>query len=161
MLARTVTQSRAPQLTSRVALNSKHSFFREIEHTGDTGIEIQASTRDEMFALAALAMARLIVDEKGIERRECRRLEVSGRNDADIIHDLLASALNLFLIDGFIWCDCSAKEHGKSITLNLEGERFDSQRHTLLGEIKAVTYHQLAVTRRAEDCWTARIIFDI
>ena len=144
-----------------MAWTPKYGFFREIEHTGDTGIEVQAASREELFALAALAMGRLMVDEKGIEIRECRRVEASGPGDAEKIHDLLASALNLFLIDGFIWCDCSAKEHGESVALTLEGERFDSKRHTLLGEIKAVTYHQLAVTRTAENCWTARVIFDI
>jgi SHS2 domain-containing protein len=144
-----------------VARNPRDSFFREIEHTGDAGIEVQAPSREQLFASAAVAMARLMVDEKGIVRRERRRVEASGSDDCERIHDSLAKALNHFLIDGFIWRDCSAKEHGESVALTLEGERFDSRRHTLLGEIKAVTYHQLAVTRDAENRWTARIIFDI
>ena len=139
----------------------KPSLFREIEHTGDTGIEVDAPARTELFALAALAMARLMVEEEGIEKRERREIEVRGVDDADTLHDLLAAALNLFLIDGFIWSDAAAAEHAGRVLLTLEGERFDRKRHALLGEIKAVTYHQLSVTRTPAGGWRARIIFDV
>jgi len=139
----------------------KPPLFREIEHTGDIGIEVDAPTRTQLSARAALAMARLMVDEKGIEKRERRQVEARGADDAETMHDLLAAALNLFLIDGFIWCDASAAEQGEGVVLTLEGERLDRKRHELLGEIKAVTYHQLSVTPIADGAWRARIIFDI
>ena len=139
----------------------KPPLFREIEHTGDTGIEVDAPTRAQLFARAALAMARLMVDEEGIEKRERRQVEARGTDDAETMHDLLAAALNLFMIDGFIWCDASAAEQGEGVVLTLEGERLDRKRHELLGEIKAVTYHQLSVTRTPAGAWRARIIFDI
>jgi len=139
----------------------KPPLFREIEHTGDTGIEVDAPTRARLFARAALAMARLMVDEEGIEKRERRQVEARGADDAETMHDMLAAALNLFMIDGFIWCDASAAEQDEGIVLTLEGERLDRKRHELLGEIKAVTYHQLSVTRTPAGAWRARIIFDI
>lgn len=142
-------------------MKRKPRLFREIEHTGDTGIEVDAPTRMELFARAAVAMARLMVDEKGIEKRERRQVEAVGRDDADTMHDLLAASLNLFLIDGFIWRETLATEAADHVVLMLEGERFDRKRHELLGEIKAVTYHQLSVTRRPAGAWRARIIFDI
>jgi SHS2 domain-containing protein len=140
---------------------SKPPLFREIEHTGDTRIEVDAPTRAQLFAHAALAMARLMVDEKGIEKRERRQVDASGADDAETMHDMLAAALNLFLIDGFIWCDASVAERGERVVLTLEGERLDRKRHELLGEIKAVTYHQLSVAPTADGAWRARIIFDI
>ena len=142
-------------------LNRKRRPFHEIEHTGDTGIEVGAPTRMEPYARAAVAMARLMVDEEGIEKRERRQVEACDTDDADTMHDLLAAALNLFLIDSFIWCDASAKEHAGNVILVLEGESFDPKRHGLLGEIKAVTYHQLRVGRTPSGAWSARIIFDI
>lgn len=142
-------------------MKTKPPLFREIEHTGDTGIEVDAPTRAKLFARAALAMARLMVDEAGIEKRERREVEARGADDADTMHDLLAAALNLFLIDGFIWRTTSAAEDAGRVVLTLEGERFDRKRHALLGEIKAVTYHQLSVTRSSAGAWRARIIFDI
>jgi SHS2 domain-containing protein len=139
----------------------KPEFFREIEHTGDAGVEIEAASRAELFARAALAMARLMVDEEGIEIAEYREVEARGADDADKMHDLLTAALNLFLIDGFIWREASAVDRGDLVVLRLGGERYDRRRHKLLGEIKAVTYHQLSVTRSTDGLWRARIIFDI
>jgi SHS2 domain-containing protein len=106
-------------------------------------------------------MARLMVEKAGIEKRQRREVEARGTDDVEILHDLLASALNLFLIDGFIWCGASAFARGESVTLTLEGEILDRTRHVVPGEIKAVTYHQLSVMRMADAVWHARIIFDI
>ncbi len=135
--------------------------MREIEHTGDIGIEVEAPTRPELFARAALAMARLMVEEEGIEPLERREVEARGGDDAEVIHDLLAAALNLFLVDGFIWRDAAAAEDGGRVVLRLSGEAFDRRRHTLLGEIKAVTYHQLSVSKTEAGGWRARVIFDV
>jgi SHS2 domain-containing protein len=136
-------------------------LFREFEHTGDAGVEVEASSRPELFARAALAMARLMVEEHGIVPAEQREVEASGTDDANKLHDLLAAALSIFLLDGFIWCDAKAREENDRVVLTLAGERFDRKRHVLLGEIKAVTYHQLSVTQTAAGGWCARIIFDI
>ena len=147
--------------TQSDVMRERPPFFREIEHTGDAAIEVEAPSRAQLFARAALAMARLMVEEAGIEEHERREIESRGTDDVEILHDLLASALNLFLIDGFIWCGASAAEQGESVTLTLQGEILDRTRHVLLGEIKAVTYHQLSVMRTADTVWHARIIFDI
>lgn len=135
--------------------------FREFEHTGDAGVEVDAPSRMELFARAALAMARLMVEEGGIRPAERREVEARGGDDAEKLHDLLGAALNLFLVDGFIWRDASARECDERVVLTLEGEPFDPKRHVLLGEIKAVTYHQLSVKQTPAGGWRARIIFDV
>jgi SHS2 domain-containing protein len=142
-------------------MKDRPPWLREIEHTGDVGIEVDAPTRPELFARAALAMARLMVEEEGIEPAERCEVEARGADDAELMHDLLAAALNLFLTDGFIWCDAAAVEDAERMVLALTGERFDRGRHTLLGEIKAVTYHQLSVSKDEAGIWHARIIFDV
>lgn len=136
-------------------------LFREFEHTGDAGIEVDAPSRAELFARAALAMARLMVEETGIEPAERRNVEAHDGDDAGKLHDLLAAALNLFLLDGFIWRDATACEDDERVVLTLAGERYDRKRHVLLGEIKAVTYHQLSAVRTSAGGWRARIIFDV
>jgi SHS2 domain-containing protein len=47
-----------------------------------------------------------------------------------------------------------------SLAVSCWGERYDPRRHILLSEIKAVTYHELAI-RRSESGWVAQAIFDI
>ena len=42
----------------------------------------------------------------------------------------------------------------------IRGEKFDPARHTFYTEIKAVTYHELAVVRSTAG-WRAQVIFDV
>jgi protein archease len=139
---------------------SDEEFFREFEHTGDTGIEVVAPSRAELFARAVVAMGRIMVAPDAIEPREHRTLEVTAASDDDLMHDALSAALSLFLGDGFIWRDASAEERCGGLLLKLAGEPFDRKRHQLLTELKAVTYHQLKVAG-SDRIWTARIIFDV
>lgn len=133
--------------------------YRELEHTGDLAIEVTAPSREALFAEALVAMGRLMVEEEGIQSREQRTLAVTEESDADALREMLAAALNLFLIDGFIWRTATVAISDRTFTASLEGETFDPARHLLLGEIKAITYHRLAVEETASG-WRAVVVFD-
>ena len=133
--------------------------YRELEHTGDLAIEVTAPSREELLAQALIALARLMVEEEGIDAREHREIGIRSESDDDTIRDLLAAALNLFLIDGFIWNTAAVSIRDGAIVASLAGEVFDRNRHQLIGEIKAVTYHRLAVEETASG-WRAVVVFD-
>jgi SHS2 domain-containing protein len=140
--------------------NSGADLFREIEHTGDVGIEIEAGSRAELFRRAALAIAQLMVDTTTVLRSERRELSVPAADDADLMHDLLSVLLQTFVVDCFIWSEVMIDDSGPGLKVYLLGERFDPDRHEFRHEIKAVTYHELSV-RSAGGRWLARIIFDV
>ncbi len=136
-------------------------FIREFEHTsGDAGIEVEAPSRADLFACAAIGVARIMVAPDCIEPRETHTITVFGDSDEDLMYDALSDALNLFLADDFIWRDATFEERPDTIILRLTGERFDPRRHLMLTELKGVTYHQLNVEHE-DDGWTARIVFDV
>jgi SHS2 domain-containing protein len=134
--------------------------FSEFEHTGDVGIDVIAASRHELFGRAIVALAHLMVAGEQVRAIETRTITVSGGDDCDLMHDLLAAALNLFLIEGFIWREAATIARDGELTARLSGERFDPARHEFRGELKAVTYHQLEVAPEADGKWRARIIFD-
>lgn len=138
---------------------SDEASYRELEHTGDLAIEVIAPSREALFAEALCAMSQLMVEEEGVQPREQRTLAVTEESDADAVHEILAAALNLFLIDGFIWRAATVSISDRTFTASLEGETYDPARHDLLGEIKAVTWHRLAVEENASG-WRAVVIFD-
>ena len=137
-----------------------NDIFREIEHTGDLGIEVEADSRAELFRRAAIAIARLMADTAGVRPIESRDLSIPGTADVDLMHDLLTALLKTFLVDSFIWSAATVVEDGDGLKVRLLGERFDPARHEFFAEIKAVTYHELWV-RNAAGRWSARIIFDV
>ena len=134
--------------------------FIEFDHTGDLGVEIEAGSREELFAQALAAMASLMVEPEGVEPRAQREIRVNGAGDAELMHDLLAEALVLFFADGFIWTEARVSAYPGGLKATLGGELFDPSRHCLIREIKAVTHHQLSVEPR-DGRFFARIIFDV
>ena len=136
------------------------ALFREFEHTGDLGIELDAPTRGELFRRAAIALAALLVETAGVAEIEQREIAVEAEPDLNLMHDLLTELLALFTVEGFIWRGAWVKEAGRSIRVTLRGEPFDPARHAFRGEIKAVTYHQLMV-EGSPGGWRSRIIFDV
>jgi SHS2 domain-containing protein len=134
--------------------------FKEFDHTGDRGIKLEAPTRAELFRHACLALAQLMVDTTNVRSETSRDLTVRDDSDIDLMHDLLTELLNIFISDGFIWCDAAVKEGSGLLAVKIEGEQFDAKRHTFHGEIKAVTYHNLNVDHR-KDGWHATIVFDV
>jgi SHS2 domain-containing protein len=144
-----------------VAPADENPLFREFEHTGDLGIELDAPSRLDLFGRAMLALAHLMVEPDGVRPFEERTIEVAAASDADLVHDLLSAGLTLFLADGFIWCTASCTERDGAVVARLGGEPYDPRRHRLIQELKAVTYHGLVVEQRNDGRWRARIVFDV
>jgi SHS2 domain-containing protein len=136
-------------------------LFREIEHTADLGIEVEAETPNELFHRAGLAIFSLMVSLEGVEAREAREETVQAEGWEDLLHDWLSRLLHSFLQDGFIAATITIEELDSThLRSRLLGEKLDYKRHNFETEIKAVTYHQLSVTCE-NGRWRARVIFDV
>ncbi len=136
-------------------------LFREIEHTADLGIEVEADTPQELFRRAGLALFSLMVSLDNVEAREEREETIEAEGWDDLLHDWLSSLLCQFLQDGFIAAAITIdKIDSAHVHARLAGEKLDYNRHAFETEIKAVTYHQLSV-QCENGHWRARVIFDV
>ena len=136
-------------------------LFREIEHTADLGIEIEADTADELFRCAGLALFSLMVSPEGVNACEEREETVQAEGWEDLLHDWLSRLLYRFLQEGFIATTITIDDIDSThVHARLAGEKLDYKRHDFETEIKAVTYHQLAVSCE-NGRWRARVIFDV
>jgi SHS2 domain-containing protein len=136
-------------------------LFREIEHTADLGIEVEADTPQELFRRAGLALFSLMISLDDVEVREEREEIIEAEDWDELLHDWLSSLLHQFLQDGFIAAAIAIDEIDSThVHARLAGEKLAYDRHAFETEIKAVTYHQLSVTCE-NDHWRARVIFDV
>ena len=136
-------------------------LFREIEHTADLGIEVEADSAADLFSCAGLALFSLMVRPEGIKARDVWEVTVSAEGWENLFHAWLSHLLHRFLQDGFIAVTITVLEiDATHVHARLTGEKLDYERHDFETEIKAVTYHQLSV-RNENDHWTARVIFDV
>lgn len=136
-------------------------LVREIDHTADIGIEVEADTPTELFQCAGMALFSLMVQPQGIQAREVREEIVHAEGWEQLFHDWLSQLLHRFLQDGFVAATIAVSEiDAHHVHARLTGEKLDYDRHEFETEIKAVTYHQLSVICE-QGRWQARVIFDV
>jgi SHS2 domain-containing protein len=137
------------------------SLFHEIDHTADRGIVVQAATPAALFEKAGLALSAIIVDPEGVGLAESRIVAVTGAGWGDVLQRWLAEILVLFSGEGFVAGEIVVEvAQPGQVRGILRGDTFDARRHEVHGEVKAVTYHELTVTRTPAG-WCARVILDV
>jgi len=137
------------------------AFWRMLDHTADLGMEVEGSSLEELFTRAGEAIFELMVDLDTVETAESRNLVIEGADLPDLWINFLREVLYLWGGESLLM----KKVHVTNLTetsleATLDGEPYDSRRHDLNMEIKAVTYHQAEVVRTPEG-WKGRVIFDV
>ena len=135
--------------------------FNMIEHTADTGIEVEAATLEELFAGAARAMFSIMVDPDGVEPAVSRDVSLQATDLVELMFEWLNELVFMVSADRLLLCDFevrSVSDH--EIDATVRGEEIDPSRHDIALEIKAATYHEMAIEER-DGGWYARVIFDV
>jgi SHS2 domain-containing protein len=136
-------------------------LYREIEHTADVGIVVEAETPAALFEKAALATASLMVAPAGVEPHDERAVTLQADGWSDLLHRWLSEVVALFATEGFVVVEAVVDTiEPTRVRAVLRGQKFDPLRHEFYSEIKAVTYHDLAITG-GDAGWWARVIFDV
>ena len=139
---------------------SNYKFF---DHTADIGVEVTGRTRKELFVNAAQALFDIMIENKtGLEAvKQQKRITVEGTDVSDLLINFLREILYLFNGEKFITGGCEIiKFTNQELQARLTGESFNSKKHLIKTEIKAVTYSGLTV-KKEKAGWKARIIFDV
>jgi SHS2 domain-containing protein len=134
---------------------------RELPHTADLALEVEAPTLALLFERAGLGVLELMADLDGVEVRERRRLALEAPGLEELFRDWLQALLVGFQMDRFAVAEIDVEAvDERRVAAALGGEALDPARHPVHTEIKGVTYHALAVERTA-DGWQARFILDV
>ncbi|UCD48223.1 MAG: archease [Deltaproteobacteria bacterium] len=134
--------------------------FRLLPHTADLMLEVRGEDLPGLFSSCVLALFSLLVDRRTVRGTEIRSVEGAGETAEDQLFSLLREALLLFAIHKFLARSARVTIEGKRVTLTLAGEPFDSERHSVDREIKAVTAHLMSV-ERSPGGYLARFIVDV
>ncbi|MGD0021257.1 MAG: archease [Smithellaceae bacterium] len=135
--------------------------YKLLNHTADIGIEVWGKTKKELFASTVEAMFDLMVDLAGANSVNEKVVTVKGADIEDLLVNFLREALYLFNGKKWIIKQCKRLEmKSGQIVAQLQGEPYDSDKHQLKTEIKAVTYHDISV-KKTNEGWRAKVIFDV
>jgi len=135
--------------------------YEVFEHTADVGLHAFGSSLEELFVHAAQGMENLMVPLEQIRVVTSREITVDGHDTVSLLISWLNELIFFFDTEHLLFRDFTIEEISETrLKGRASGEAYDVERHELSSAIKAVTWHEAAVTRTDEG-YQARIIFDI
>ena len=139
----------------------KKPDYTFLDHTADMGIKVHGHDLKNLFENAGYALMHLMLRGDISIKRDSREITVLGTDTADLLVRWLGELLYLFEGENLIATNLKVNSIASSrLAANVETVPLDPERHEIIHEIKAVTYHQIEVVE-SNDRWEARVIFDL
>lgn len=137
-------------------------MYEYFGHTADVGIHVQAASLPQLFEEAAQGLFGLMVEDlEKVQPRERVPVRIPPQPEVEyLLFDWLSELIYLFDTRRLVCSRFVVQLSAAGLEGEAAGEPLDAARHRLRNEIKAVTYHQLAV-RPTEGGWEATVIVDI
>lgn len=123
----------------------KFEFF---DHTADVGIRAWGKTLEEAFENSALAVFEVMTDTTKVERRERREVTVEGYDLENLLYRWIESLLFYYDTELLLFSAFKVTIEGLSLRGEALGEKFDPERHERRTVVKAMTYHEMEITKR-------------
>lgn len=141
--------------------NRRPMHYKKIDHTADFGLEVHAPSLPQLLELSACAMFDQIVDRATLGRTRQAIVNIQGFDWPDLMINWLRELLFLWNGRGFLLKSTrilTLSQYVLKARLHLVS--FNTQKHSIYREIKAVTYHQAKIIWNAGN-WKTRIFFDV
>jgi SHS2 domain-containing protein len=134
--------------------------FEALDHTADYAIRAWGGNLGDLIEAAARGMMSLLVDAAGVAPAETVPLTVEAESAEQLVQHCLRELLNLFE-DGSVTVAVRASAAESPARAHLEAGvvPITQVRDRLVGEIKAVTYHNLQIRREGGQL-TLEVVFD-
>ena len=137
------------------------SHYTLLDHTADLRIRVTGTDLADVFKNTGLALFDLIVDPETLATDEIIKVQVNGDDPADLMVNYLRELLYLWTgSEKLVKMISILHISDTTVSARVSTDRYQPQRHEILHEIKAVTYHQIDVNRTTEG-WQAKVVFDI
>ncbi|HKU48519.1 MAG TPA: archease [Nitrososphaera sp.] len=139
--------------------------FRYLDHMTDAVIEAHGDTIEECFEFAAMGLNDTMIDLEAVEPKLEVKISATGHDEYSLLFDWLDKVMLLLVADGLVMSEFRVKiatngDSCYSIEGIARGEKLDLGRHHYKVEIKAVTYHEMQITRNDSGV-TVRFLLDL
>jgi len=136
--------------------------YEQIEHTGDIGIRVFGQTRKQLFEYAAFALFDLMTKINTVNPLQKRIIKIYATDFEELFVNWLSELNFIFQTEYQLFCEFEITDLTNTFLRALiSGEPLDSNRHEILNEIKAITFHALKIEKSVKGNWIAQVIFDI
>lgn len=133
--------------------------YELIEHTADVGVKAYGKSLSEAFEHAAKGMFDIITDTSTIESLGEYKIMLEAPDLEQLLVDWLSQLLFLNGAYSLVFGTFKVTITGNHLSARVLGEKYDTKKHRMGVEIKAVTYHMLQVHEK--DPLFVQVLFDI
>lgn len=132
-----------------------------IDHTADIGLKAYGKDLSEAFENAAIGMFDIITDNSEIVSKEKQEIKLKSDDIEQLLVDWLSELVFLNSARNLVFgkFDVELDEKNCELSAEIFGEEYDTSKHSMGAEIKAVTYHMLEVKK--EPKLYVQVLFDI
>jgi len=130
-----------------------------IEHTADVGIKAYGNSLSEAFENAAVGMFDIITDNSKIKKIGQYNINLESSDLEQLLVDWLSELLFLNTAKNLVFCKFKVKIQNNTLSAQIFGEEYDTSKHKIGVEIKAVTYHMVEVNNKQP--YYVQVLFDI
>jgi len=132
-----------------------------LDHTADMRIRVTGDDPADLFKNAGLALADLICDPDTLTPEETMTIDITGDDPADLMVNYLRELLYQWTgNEKLIKMVDILRVSDTALSARIVTARYEARHHTILNDIKAVTYHQITVGPVGNG-WQATIVFDV
>lgn len=139
--------------------------FEFLEHTADVYVVAYGETLEQAFENAALATFETMTDTEKVEPRVEDEIEVEGHDEKELLYNWLEGLIVKFevtenLYSRFKVSTIRKSAKGLGMKAKIWGEPFNPDKHPQKVGVKAITYHQMEISKKPKVV-TVRFILDI
>lgn len=136
--------------------------FQLLDHTGDLGLVVRGRTLPELFENAGKALFHVITDRRRVRGRLVHGFRLEASDLEGLLVTWMGELLFLFDARGILFRSFQVQAvGGNSMSAQAWGEPYEDGRHTIKTGVKAVTYHQVRISKVQEGLWRAVVVLDI
>ena len=142
--------------------SKKFKFIEEIA-IADVAFEAYGSSEAELFENAALAVEETMVDTAGINPKVKKEIEIEADELDKLLFDFLSELVYYKDAEMLLFSKFTVnvkKNTTYKLTAEVVGEPFDSSKHELRNDIKAITWHMFKIEQTKKG-WKCLIIVDV
>jgi SHS2 domain-containing protein len=133
--------------------------YELVEHTADVGVKAYGKTVAEAFKHVAEGMFDIITDKSTIDPIGEYNILLEAPDRELLLVDWLSQLLFLNDAHDLVFSKFEVTLTGNHLSAHVFGEKYDTKKHKMGAEIKAVTYHMLQV--HETDPIFVQVLFDI
>jgi len=133
--------------------------YEIIDHTADICIKANGKNITECFENAAIAMFDIITDNSKVDSFGQYDIHLESTDLEQLLVDFLSDLLFLNSAKNLVFGFFKVKIENNHLSAQIFGEEYNTSKHNIGVEIKAVTYHMLEVHDKKP--FYVQVLFDI